>query len=329
MRRSIMAAVMAAAGMAITGAVQAGTSVAWVDPANGTTFPCGTVVTPTGQASSAGVVGGTGLDLALVIDTSGSMAGAGIAAAKNASVALVNSLPLNTTSVTIIEFDSSAGVVKVLTALSSDKAGVITAINSLGTGGLTAIGAGIQVAANELTGVRHTAGRSQQMVVLSDGYYNTGIHPVTAANNAKAAGVDLIHTVGTPGHDPSMMADIAVAGTGVYTAVNDLDDLIGIFDGTAGNLVGLDYVEVTMPDGTTQVVPTDGLGNFSAPAGWTIQSGAQTWEATAYGLDGTSASASLTLNGVCQDVPDTSSTLPLLGLGLIGLFGLARRHSAR
>jgi Ca-activated chloride channel family protein len=333
-----------AAGLAATGVAQAGTSVSWVNPANGTTFPCGTEVTPTGQASSAGIVGGTGLDLALVIDTSGSMDSVNsgktrIQWAREAAVALINSLPAATTAVTIITFDDDSQVYRQLTQLTplSNVTALNSAINALSAPGpATGIGLGINTAAGELTGVRHTAGRSQQMVVLSDGFNNAGPAPVTTAVNAIAAGVDSIHTVGVPGHDASLMRDIAdgpdnVVGSGddygVYTAVTDLTTLTGIFNGTTGNLVGLDHVEVTMPNGTTVTVPTDGLGNFSAPGPVALADGSQTWVAKAYGKDGTFAVANLTLNGDCgTSVPDAASTLPLLSLSLLGLIGMAVRR---
>ncbi len=332
-----------AAGLAATGAAQAGTSVSWVNPADGSTFPCGTEITPTGQASSAGVIGGSGLDLALVIDTSGSMGSINngksrIQWAQEAAVALINSLPAATTAVTIITFDDDSQVYRQLTQLIplSNVTALNSAVNALtAPGPATGIGLGINSATGELVGSRHTVGRSQQMVVLSDGFNNTGPDPVSSAANAIGAGVDAIHTVGVPGHDPALMKNIAdgpdnAVATGddygVYTPVSDLTTLEGIFNGTTGNLVGLDHVDVTMPNGTTVTVPTDGLGNFSAPGPVALADGPQTWVAKAYGKDGTFAVANLTVNGDCSTVPDATSTLPLLSLGLLGLLGMAAKR---
>lgn len=313
----------------------ASTSVVWNSPPNGSTYAVGTSVTPLGQASGAGVIGGTGLDLALVIDVSGSMGGPGIAAAQAASSSLVNALPVATTSVTIIAFNSVANTVKVLSPLTTDKTAILNAIAGLAAGGGTEIGRGIQAATTELTSSRHTVGRSQQMVVLSDGFSGFNPNPATAADDAKAAGVDAIHSVGIPGHSVAQMKDIAdgvdnISGNsddnGVYTDANNLAALEGLFNGTSGNLVKLDHVDVTLPNGTTITVPTDGLGNFAAP-NHAIALGPQTWVATAYGTDGSSASATLTLNGIRDTVvtPDGGSTALLLGLGMVALLPLARR----
>lgn len=299
----------------------ADTSVSWISPADGTTYASPTNVTVNGQAGTTGSVGGAGLDLALVIDVSGSMAGSGITAAKSAAKALVNALPQDTTSVAVIAFNSSANTVQMLTALNPNKASVISAIDGLFAGGGTDIASGIDAATTELTSVRHTAGRTQQMVVLSDGF-SFGGDPGDAAADALAAGIDAVHSVGVPGHSQTQMEAIANQGNGVYTSVGDLDDLESLFDGTGGNLVGLDFVNVVLPDGTILLdVPTDGLGNFSVD--YNLQAGANVFVANATGTDGTTASDTVTLYVDAANVPEPG-TLALLALGVAGL--VARRR---
>jgi hypothetical protein len=332
MRKLLTYTLIAMGLLVLRPAVQADVSVAWTSPPDGSTYPVGTMVTPIGQASASGVVGGTGLDLVLVIDESGSMAGAGITAAKAAATALVNALPEPTTSVSVIGFDSSSHTYTLLLGLTSDKATVLSAINTISAGGGTLIGSGIDAATAVLTGASHTAGRSQQMVILSDGFSSGD--PEVNAVNAIAAGVDAIHSVGIPGHNVSQMQDIVdgpdnIVGNaddyGVYTGA-DLTQLVALFQGTSGNLVGIDHVDLTLPDGTfIASVAVDGLGNFSAPQ-WAIEAGSQTWIATAYDTDGNSASASLELFGQqASGVPDAGSALSLLGFSLVGLLGFARR----
>ena len=326
MKRKVFGIFVLTVFLLFAGTAMADVSVSWVTQPGDVCI--GTCVTPTGQASGSGQTGGTGLDLILVLDTSGSMSGAGLTALKSASIALVNALPSNTTQLGIVEYDSDANLYRQLATLTSARTAWATAINALTAGGVTATGEGIRTATAELTGARAIAGHTKMEVVISDGYWNEGISPVTAAGEAWIAGIT-VHTVGIPGHNPTEMSNIANAGHGIYTNVTNLAALEALFAGTGGNLVGLDHLDITLPNGTMlNNYPTDGLGNFVLP-NWTMLAGANTFIATAYDTAGNSASANLTLNGVnCNNQVPEPGTLLLLLCGIPGLAILRRRFKS-
>jgi hypothetical protein len=333
-RRSLLTRLAVVAGAMLlsfgplgAGVANAAGSVSFTSPPDGSSAVVGTHITPTGSASISGTTG-DGLDLVLVLDSSGSMFGARQAAQAAAAKALVASLPTATSSVSIVEFDSNASVVIGLTPLipASNITDINNAIDSVDASGGTTIGTGIDAATGVLTGAGATPTRQQMMVVLSDG--STSGNPATNAANAIAAGVDAVHSVSLPGAVDSVMQAIAAAGSGVWTDGTDLSALEDIFSGTGGSLVGIDKIVVTLPDGTV-IDPNSvsGVGAFTVDTPFNIGLGPNTWEVTAFFTNGTSASDTVTVIGTPASVVPLPAALPMLlgGLGLLGALRLRRR----
>ena len=94
--KGVAAAAFAAAAFAFGGTqAQAAGSVSFTSPPDGSSAPVGASITPTGIASGTGTAG-SGLDLVLVLDTSGSTGfnnSAGLNAEKNAAKALIGPVP--------------------------------------------------------------------------------------------------------------------------------------------------------------------------------------------------------------------------------------------
>lgn len=331
--RGFVAALVATLVLLPAAAV-ASPSVQWTSPPDNSTYLVGTGVTPTGIAS--GVFNpGVGLDLALVLDASGSMSSnatsGGVTKSRllwqaEAAIALVNSLSKVNTAVAVIQYDSAASIRLPLTPTTS-ATDIVNAINAIPANGLTATAPGIALAEAHLNALG-TPGRTKQMVVISDGQSNTGGNPVTAAAAANTNSSIIVHGVVIPGGSAGEMQAIANAGGGSFIDARTdagLQSLLALFAGTGGTLVGVDNVEVILPDGT--VVPnalTDAFGNFSV--NWNIELGNNPFQAIATFTDGSTLSADLNLIGVSGAIPLPASMWLLLG-GLGALVGLRRRKA--
>jgi Ca-activated chloride channel family protein len=145
--------------------------------------PQATIRIPKGQTS-----------VMLAVDVSGSMAATDvqptrIEAAIAAGRTLIDKLPSNA-QVGLVIFNSQAEVIAPLT---SDKGSVKDALGTLAPGGGTAIGEAIQVAVAQLANITDpNSAKSQNyamVVLLTDGTSNTGVDSITAAANAKQAGI--------------------------------------------------------------------------------------------------------------------------------------------
>jgi Mg-chelatase subunit ChlD len=157
------------------------------------------------------------VDVALIIDTSGSMQfptqAGGIKkldAAINAAIGLVNELkPGDQT--TVIGFNNQAYL---MTGLTPDHAQAIAALRQLPTttAAGTAIDQGLTMAHGELVGPRHLSINHQSIVLLTDGQQNdpAGVQAVRdAADSAKADGIKIL-TIGLGTDvDAALLSEIA------------------------------------------------------------------------------------------------------------------------
>jgi len=331
-KRKLLCILLFLTAFVFAGSAMAATSVSWLTPPANSHYAVGTAVTLTGNASGQGASGGTGLDLVLVMDDSGSMAYYGyVDDQQNAAKALVAALPQATSSVAIVQFGSSANVVQGLTQLDGTNTAINAAIMTVnGDQGSTSIHGGINAAAPLLT----ANSRLQAMVVMSDGESSVTLAD-DAADAAVLAGVEAIHSVGMGANSGTAALQAVVNGDddiygngddyGTYKLASNIADLVGLFSGTSGNLVGLDHIDITDPDSVIHSSwATDGFGNFNY--GWTLALGANIFKVEAFGDDGSSATAYITLYGDngTPAVPEPA-TMALFGLGLISLAGISRR----
>jgi Ca-activated chloride channel family protein len=176
------------------------------------------------------------MNLAVVIDRSGSMKGERIANAMGGAVAALERMRPGDT-ISVVSFDTSADVVVAPTRIdTSNKPSIEAAIRSIRLGGDTCISCGLEEGMRQL--VRAGAGvssgdRIDRMVLLSDGATNAGIRDLPGiramAGRMRGRGVT-ISTIGVDvDFDEKIMAAIATEANGRHYFVANAAGLPAVF----------------------------------------------------------------------------------------------------
>jgi tight adherence protein B len=173
------------------------------------------------------------LDVALVIDTSGSMVGAPLAAAKVAAQAFLAELPA-TVPVSVIGFGASPSVVS---PRSVNRSAQVAAIRGLSAGGQTALYDGLRLAVTQLQAPG--AGARKMAVLLTDGGDTASSSTLEAtADTLARAKVPLFAVeLHTSESSPAALGRLTSASGGQVVPAADPGALAGAFEAVAGQLV--------------------------------------------------------------------------------------------
>jgi Ca-activated chloride channel family protein len=185
------------------------------------------------------------VNVAIVLDKSGSMGGEKIQQARAAAITAVNRLAANDI-VSIITYDDSVSVVVPATKL-TDKATVIQAINRISAGGSTALFAGVSKGAAEVRKFLDET-RVNRVILLSDGLANVG---PSSPGDLAALGSSLgresitVSTIGLGlGYNEDLMTQLASTADGNHDFVENASDLTRIFDREFGDVLSVVAQEV-------------------------------------------------------------------------------------
>ena len=171
------------------------------------------------------------LEVALVIDTSGSMSGAPLAAAKGAAQSFLGQLPA-TVPVSVIGFGASPTVVA---SRSSNRPAQLAAVGGLTTGGQTALYDAVRTGLEQLPG---TSAR-RVVVLLSDGGDTTSAATLDATAGALASAKVPLFVVElrTAESNSAALTRLTSASGGRVVPASDPAALVGAFDTIAKQLV--------------------------------------------------------------------------------------------
>jgi tight adherence protein B len=173
------------------------------------------------------------VQIAVVIDTSGSMAGAPLAAAKVAASAFLSSLPVAAPA-TVVGFGAAPVVVS---PLSTDRAAQLASIDGLVAGGETALYDAVQSAVGQLASPS-SGGTQRFVVLLSDGADTTSAATLEATTAALAAGGVAVFVVDlhTGASDAPALARLVSATGGQLVEAGDPNALTGAFEKVAASI---------------------------------------------------------------------------------------------
>jgi Ca-activated chloride channel homolog len=181
----------------------------------------------------------TPVNVAFVIDRSGSMNGMRIAQAREAAIMAINRLDGNDIASVVI-FDDKVDLL-VPAQKVSDRKLFTDAVRQIGVRGSTAIYAGVTTGANEVRKNKDPR-RLNRVVLLSDGLANVGPkHPAEFAQLGRdllAEGIS-VSTVGLgTDYNEDLMLQLAKAGDGNHSFAAVPDDLIKIFNKEFDDVLG-------------------------------------------------------------------------------------------
>ena len=213
------------------------------------------------QGREDGIAHRTPVALALVIDTSGSMAGDKIYQARAAAARLVSQLA-NGDVLTVVTYGRAASTVVNSEELGADRSSVLAAIARISTSGNTCMSCGMDQAYALLSDAPE--GHVRRAVVLSDGQANQGITTAdglaTLASRAGDEGA-VTATIGLGSdYNEHLMSEVATAGSGAYYFMPDAGAMALILERELNALestVASDVRITVWADGEARVLATN------------------------------------------------------------------------
>ena len=187
------------------------------------------------------------VNVAIVLDKSGSMNGEKIAKAKDAAIAAIGRLG-SSDIVSVVAYDSTVKVIVPATKL-NDKEWVIQQVRSIEAGGSTALFAGVSKGAEELRKFLDK-NRVNRVILLSDGLANVGPQ---SPSELGALGSSLMKegiSVSTMGlgldYNEDLMTKLARNSSGNHVFIEQADDLVRVFNHEFNDVLSVVAQEVAI-----------------------------------------------------------------------------------
>lgn len=194
------------------------------------------------------------LNVTLVVDRSGSMAGDKIAKAIEAAQSVVSRLGKRD-SFSLVSFDDQVRV-NFPAAILKDRRAALNAISDLTPGGSTALYAGMQAGLEQAQRYAHS-GRVNRVILLSDGLANVGPDKSADARalgrQAAKSGI-VVSTLGLGlGYDEDLLTALSQSSDGNHAFIANSQDLTRVLDQELGDALAVAardvVIEIHLADG--------------------------------------------------------------------------------
>ena len=187
------------------------------------------------------------VNVTLVIDKSGSMSGEKIRQAREAAKMAISRLDEDDI-ISLVAYDATVHVLIPATKL-TDKAEVLKRIDELGSGGSTALFAGVSKGAAELRKF-HDRDRVNRVILLSDGKANVGPSSPgelgELGNSLVKEGIS-VTTIGLgSGYHEDLMAQLAQKSDGNHMFIEHEEQLVQVYDEEFGDILSVVAQEISI-----------------------------------------------------------------------------------
>lgn len=195
------------------------------------------------------------LNLAIVLDRSGSMSGAKLEQAKQAAALLVDQLDPDDV-ISLVVYESAVEVVVPAARLGGRRSEIRRLIERIETGGSTALYGGVEEGSRELREFLSKE-RINRVLLLSDGIANVGPsdnRSIADLGNRIAREGMSVTTLGLGSdYNETLMTALAEASDANYYHIADVETLPGVFEKELGELQGIVareiIIEIRCPEG--------------------------------------------------------------------------------
>ena len=199
------------------------------------------------------------LNLAVVLDRSGSMTGAKIEKAKQAAMMLIDQLGKDDV-ISLVVYDSDVDVIASAQRVGGRQTQLKRLIQRIGPGGSTALYAGVKTGGDQLAEFLDEESINR-VLLLSDGIANVGPksnREITRLGQHLANGGMSVSTIGLgDDYNEDLMTALAESSDANYYFVDDVEMLVEVFESELGELKSVVarklIVEIEFPKGVTPV----------------------------------------------------------------------------